>query len=72
MRNRLARDDEPLRALGALASAFATFTARIIIPDEIAEPDRIQRNQTDRKIDREFLSLAVKSPTWPRPTTAAP
>lgn len=62
MRNWLTRNAEPLQALGALATAFAAVTAVIVIPYQVAQADRIQRDQTAREIYREFLNLTVHKP----------
>ena len=58
----LRRNAEPLGAIGAIATAFAALSALIIIPVQIAETDRIQRDQTAREIYREFLNLTVQKP----------
>mgnify|MGYP000851750510 FL=1 len=62
MRNWLTRNAEPLQALGAIATAFAALTALVVIPYQVAQADRIQRDQTAREIYREFLSLTVQKP----------
>jgi hypothetical protein len=58
----LKRHSEALEGLGGLATAFATVTALIVIPYQIAQSDRIQRDQTAREICREFLNLKVQKP----------
>lgn len=58
----LRRNAEPLGAIGAIATAFAALSALIIIPVQLAETDRIQRDQTAREINREFLNLTVQKP----------
>ena len=58
----LRRNAEPLGAIGAIATAFAALSALIIIPVQLAETDRIQRDQTAREIYREFLNLTVQKP----------
>ncbi len=58
----LNRHSEALEGLGGLATAFATVTALIVIPYQIAQSDRIQRDQTAREIYREFLNLTVQKP----------
>ena len=58
----LGRNAEPLGAIGAIATAFAALSALIIIPVQIGEADRIQRDQTAREIYREFLNLTVQKP----------
>ena len=58
----LRRNAEPLGAIGAIATAFAALSALIIIPVQIGEADRIQRDQTAREIYREFLNLTVQKP----------
>lgn len=58
----LRRNAEPLGAVGAIATAFAALSALIVIPVQIAEADRIQRDQTAREIYREFLNLTVQKP----------
>lgn len=62
MRNWLTRNAEPLQAVGAIATAFAALTALIVIPYQVAQADRIQRDQTAREIYREFLNLTVQKP----------
>lgn len=62
MRDWLIRNAEPLQAAGALATAFAALTALVVIPYQVAQADRIQRDQTAREIYREFLSLSVQKP----------
>lgn len=62
MRNWLTRNAEPLQALGALATAFAALTALVVIPYQVSQADRIQRDQTAREIYREFLALTVNKP----------
>ena len=60
--NWLKRHSEALEGLGGLATAFATVTALIVIPYQIGQSDRIQRDQTAREIYREFLNLTVQKP----------
>ena len=62
MRDWLIRNSEPLQAIGALATAFAALTALGVIPYQVAQADRIQRDQTAREIYREFLGLTVQKP----------
>lgn len=62
MRDWLTRNSEPLQAVGAMATAFAALTALVVIPYQVAEADRIQRDQTAREIYREFLNLTVQKP----------
>lgn len=62
MRDWLIRNSEPLQAIGALATAFAALTALGVIPYQVAQADRIQREQTAREIYREFLNLSVQKP----------
>lgn len=62
MRNWLVRNAEPLQAVGAIATAFAALTALVVIPYQVAQADRIQRDQTAREIYREFLNLTVQKP----------
>ena len=64
----LKRIPRRLRRLGGLATAFATVTALIVIPYQVAQSDRIQRDQTAREIYREFLNLTVQKPDSPMPT----
>lgn len=45
-----------------MATAFAALTALVVIPYQVAEADRIQRDQTAREIYREFLNLTVQKP----------
>lgn len=58
----LTRHSEALEGPGGLAAAFATVTALIVIRCQIAQSDRIQRDQTAREIQRELLNLAVQKP----------
>ncbi len=62
MKSWLVRNSEALGAAGALATAFAALTAVVIIPYQIGQADRIQRDQTAREIYREFLNLTVQKP----------
>lgn len=62
MKSWLARNAEPLEAVGAIATAFAALTALVVIPYQVAQADRIQRDQTAREIYREFLNLTVQKP----------
>jgi hypothetical protein len=62
LRNWLTRNAEPLEAVGAIATAFAALTALVVIPYQVAQADRIQRDQTAREIYREFLNLTVQKP----------
>ena len=62
MRDWLRRNAEVLGAIGAIATAFAALSALIVIPIQIAEADRIQRDQTAREIYREFLNLTIQKP----------
>ena len=62
MRNWLTRNAEALGALGAIATAFAALTALVVIPYQVGQADRIQRDQTAREIYREFLNLTVQKP----------
>jgi hypothetical protein len=62
LRDWLTRNSEPLQALGAIATAFAAISALIIIPYQVTQADRIQRDQTAREIYREFLNLTVQKP----------
>jgi hypothetical protein len=58
----LRRNSAALEALGGIATAFAALTALVVIPYQIAQADRIQRDQTAREIYREFLNLTVQKP----------
>lgn len=62
MRKWLADNAEPLQAVGALATAIAAVTALVIVPYQVSQSDRIQRDQTAREIYREFLNLTVQKP----------
>ncbi len=62
MRGWLTRNAEALGALGAIATAFAALTALVVIPYQVGQADRIQRDQTAREIYREFLNLTVQKP----------
>lgn len=66
MLNWLKKHSEALGAVGGLATAFAALTALIIFPYQIAQADRIQRDQTAREIYREFLNLTVQKPELAR------
>ncbi|MGB8812047.1 MAG: hypothetical protein WCC57_02575 [Paracoccaceae bacterium] len=66
MRNWLTRNAEPLQAVGAIATAFAALTALVVIPYQVSQADRIQRDQTAREIYREFLNLTVQKPDLAR------
>lgn len=58
----LTRHSAALEGLGGLATAIAALTALIVIPYQVAQSDRIQRDQTAREIYREFLNLTVQKP----------
>lgn len=58
----LNRHSAALEALGGIATAFAALTALIVIPYQVAQSDRIQRDQTAREIYCEFLNLTVQKP----------
>lgn len=45
-----------------MATAFAALTALVVIPYQVSQADRIQRDQTAREIYREFLNLTVQKP----------
>ena len=62
MRDWLTRNSDALGAVGAIATAFAAMTALVVIPYQVAQADRIQRDQTAREIYREFLNLTVQKP----------
>jgi hypothetical protein len=62
LRNWLTRNAEALEAVGAIATAFAALTALVVIPYQVTQADRIQRDQTAREIYREFLNLTVQKP----------
>jgi hypothetical protein len=62
LRNWLTRNAEALEAVGAIATAFAALTALVVIPYQVSQADRIQRDQTAREIYREFLNLTVQKP----------
>ena len=62
MRDWLTRNAAPLEALGAIATAFAALTALVVSPYQVAQADRIQRDQTAREIYREFLNMTVQKP----------
>jgi hypothetical protein len=62
LRTWLTRNADPLQAVGAIATAFAALTALVVIPYQVAQADRIQRDQTAREIYREFLNLTVQKP----------
>jgi hypothetical protein len=62
LRDWLTRNAQALGALGALATAFAALTALVVVPWQVAQADRIQRDQTAREIYREFLNLTVQKP----------
>ena len=58
----LKRNSAALEAIGAIATAFAALVALMIVPYQIHQADRIQRDQTAREIYREFLNLSVQKP----------
>ncbi len=62
MPNWLTRNAAALEAVGAIVTAFAALTALVVIPYQVAQADRIQRDQTAREIYREFLNLTVQKP----------
>lgn len=62
MREWLNRNAQPLQAIGALATAMAAVTAVIVVPYQVSQADRIQRDQTAREIYREFLNLTMQNP----------
>lgn len=62
MLNWLRRNAEPLEAAGAIITALAALTALVVIPYQVSQADRIQRDQTAREIYREFLALTVNKP----------
>jgi hypothetical protein len=62
----LRKNSEALEALGGIATAFAALTALVVIPYQVAQSDRIQRDQTAREIYREFLNLTVQKPELAR------
>lgn len=62
MRDWLIRNSEALQAVGAMATAIAALTALVVIPYQVSQADRIQRDQTAREIYREFLNLTVQKP----------
>ena len=62
LRDWLTRNSDALGAVGAIATAFAALTALVVIPYQVAQADRIQREQTAREIYREFLNLTVQKP----------
>ena len=62
LRGWLTRNSEALGAVGAIATAIAAVTAVIVIPYQVAQADRIQRDQTAREIYREFLNMTVQKP----------
>lgn len=62
MKDWLIRNAQALGAIGALATAFAALTALVVIPYQVSQADRIQRDQTAREIYREFLNLTLQKP----------
>lgn len=62
LRDWLRRNADLLEAAGTIATAFAALAALVVIPWQIAQADRIQRDQTAREIYREFLNLTVQKP----------
>jgi hypothetical protein len=63
LRRWLIRYAEPV---GALLTAAAALTALVVIPYQVAQADRIQRDQTAREIYREFLNLTIQKPELAR------
>lgn len=58
----LKRNSEALSALSGVATAVAALTALAVVPYQLHQADRIQRDQTAREIYREFLNLSVQKP----------
>ena len=56
------RNAEPLQAVGGFLTAALALGALVVIPWQINQADRIQREQTAREIYREFLNLTVQKP----------
>ncbi|MBK8458372.1 MAG: hypothetical protein IPL47_15745 [Phyllobacteriaceae bacterium] len=56
------RNAEGLQAVGGLVAALFALTALIVIPWQINQADRIQREQGARDIYREFLNISIANP----------
>lgn len=56
------RNAEGLQALGGFAAALFALAALIVIPWQIGQADRIQREQGARDIYREFLNISIANP----------
>ncbi len=62
VRDWLIRHAPMLTAASAIATALAAVIALIVVPWQISQNDRIQRDQTAREIYREFLNLTMQKP----------
>jgi hypothetical protein len=47
---------------GCTCHGLCCFDGAVVIPYQVAQADRIQRDQTAREIYREFLNLTVQKP----------
>lgn len=56
------RNAEGLQAVGGFAAALLALAALIVIPWQINQADRIQREQGARDIYREFLNISIANP----------
>ena len=56
------RNAEPLQAVGGFLTAALALGALVVIPWQINQADRIQREQAARDIYREFLNISVQNP----------
>lgn len=56
------RNAEPLQAVGGFLTALLALGALVVIPWQINQADRIQREQAARDIYREFLNISVQNP----------
>lgn len=56
------RNAEGLQAVGGFATAALALAALVVIPWQIGQADRIQREQGARDIYREFLNISIANP----------
>lgn len=56
------RNAEGLQAIGGFTAAAFALAALVVIPWQIGQADRIQREQGARDIYREFLNISIANP----------
>jgi hypothetical protein len=59
-----ARNAAAVQAVAAAATAIVALGALVVIPWQIGEAERIQREQAARDIYREFLNVTIQHPAW--------